>query len=160
MKNARLIATVLTASLLVTITPAHASSGLSSSGQPGVAPPPSTQSTELSDFESAVIEETNQYRAAAGVDPVEADPTLMENSRDWSAVMAETGNFVHSSRWNVAENIASHPNPRVSAETMVDQWHNSPGHRANMLDPAYTKIGVGTAVSDSGLLYATQQLIW
>lgn len=160
MKTARLIATVLTASMLVTIAPAHASSGLSSSGQPGVAAPPPTPEAELSDFESAVIEETNQYRAAAGVGPVAADATLMENSRAWSAVMAETGNFVHSSRWNVAENIAYHSNPGVSAETIVDMWHDSPGHRANLLNPDYTKIGIGTALSDSGRFYATQQLIW
>lgn len=160
MKTARLVATVATASLLFTIAPAHASAGLSSSGQPSVAPPPPTQSVELSDFESAVIDQTNQYRAAAGVGPVEADAILMANSRHWSTVMADTGKFVHSSRWNVAENIASHPNPGASAETIVNMWHNSPGHRANMLNQEYTRIGIGTAVSDSGQLYATQQLIW
>lgn len=41
-----------------------------------------------------------------------------------------------------AENIAKGPR---SAERVVALWMNSPGHRANILNCAFTAIGVGVA---------------
>ena len=40
----------------------------------------------------------------------------------------------------MAENIAAgYP----TAEDVVSGWMNSPGHRANILSPKYTEVGVG-----------------
>lgn len=45
------------------------------------------------------------------------------------------------------ENIAAgYP----SAEAVVNGWMNSPGHRANILNPAYTHLGVGYFKTDGG----------
>ncbi|HKM41527.1 MAG TPA: CAP domain-containing protein [Methanocorpusculum sp.] len=41
------------------------------------------------------------------------------------------------------------------AYEIVDGWMNSPGHRANILESDYTKIGVGVSYND-GYYYATQ----
>ena len=38
------------------------------------------------------------------------------------------------------ENIAK---GQKTPSAVVNAWMNSPGHRANILDPSYTKIGVG-----------------
>ena len=35
-------------------------------------------------------------------------------------------------------------------------WVNSPGHRANLLESAYTEIGVGIAIGEDRSIYATQ----
>jgi uncharacterized YkwD family protein len=42
----------------------------------------------------------------------------------------------------VGENIAG---GEMTPEEVMTDWMNSPGHRANILDPVYTEIGVGTA---------------
>lgn len=42
------------------------------------------------------------------------------------------------------------------AESIVDGWMDSPGHRANILDGAYGRIGVGVAISPDEEVYATQ----
>ena len=42
------------------------------------------------------------------------------------------------------------------AQDVVTSWMNSPGHRANILEPAYDRIGVGVAFSEDGKMYATQ----
>ncbi|GLH63543.1 hypothetical protein PG301_13820 [Parageobacillus sp. G301] len=40
------------------------------------------------------------------------------------------------------ENIAG---GQMTPEEVMTDWMNSPGHRANILDPVYTEIGVGAA---------------
>lgn len=39
---------------------------------------------------------------------------------------------------------------------MVDSWMNSPGHRANILNPDYDRAGIGVAVDAEEAVYATQ----
>ena len=53
----------------------------------------------------------------------------------------------------LAENVAlGYPN----AETVVEGWMNSPGHRANILNPTFREIGIGIAHSSEGYPYYTQ----
>jgi uncharacterized protein YkwD len=42
--------------------------------------------------------------------------------------------------YNIGENIAM---DQTSPAEVVRDWMNSPGHRANILDPTYVYIGVG-----------------
>ncbi|BEL06098.1 hypothetical protein Q0Z83_042890 [Actinoplanes sichuanensis] len=57
-------------------------------------------------------------------------------------------------RWRgVAENVAA---GYTSPASVMDGWMNSPGHKANILNCAYTEIGVGLAKSSSGTQYWTQ----
>jgi len=41
----------------------------------------------------------------------------------------------------------------------MNAWMNSPGHRANILSPVYTQIGVGFAKNKSGVPYWTQEFV-
>jgi len=52
-----------------------------------------------------------------------------------------------------AENIAR--GQRSPAE-VVNSWMNSPGHRANILNPSFNQIGVGVARDNRGTLFWTQ----
>lgn len=166
MKAARLISAALTLTLALSAAPAHAlsSSGNSFPNQPLVAAPIVTPDHRdpltLSDYESTLLDLTNQYRADHGVGPVQVDIALTENSRFWSQEMAADEIFGHSSRWNVAENIARHDDTNVSPQTITKMWMESPGHRANILNPEYHKVGFGRAVAEDGTVYITQQLIW
>ncbi|HCC07060.1 MAG TPA: hypothetical protein DEP72_02680 [Clostridiales bacterium] len=54
------------------------------------------------------------------------------------------------------ENIAYGQN---SPQAVMVAWMNSPGHRANILSPAYTQIGVGLAKKSNGTCYWTQHFI-
>jgi len=57
----------------------------------------------------------------------------------------------------VAENIAA---GRASPRETVQQWLNSPGHRANLLNPEFTEVGFGYSNSPLGrfVFYWTQVL--
>ena len=44
----------------------------------------------------------------------------------------------------------------MTAKKIVTDWMNSAGHRANILNDTYNRIGVGVAFSTTGKVYATQ----
>ena len=44
----------------------------------------------------------------------------------------------------------------VTPEQMVAMWMASAGHRANLLRPEYTHLGVGAAATATGRWYGTQ----
>jgi len=106
---------------------------------------------------SRVLELTNVERQKAGLAPLALSTELSGAAQDYSQVLATTGCFEHTcgavpnfakraarsgyTGWTaLAENIAAgYP----TAEAVVSGWMNSPGHRANILSPSYTEIGVG-----------------
>jgi uncharacterized protein YkwD len=86
----------------------------------------------------------NIARAANGLPPLVANATLDAAAQTCAVRLAETRQFVHSGPtpgfpyWG--ENIA-YGFPGASA--VVDAWLDSPGHRKNILNPAFTQMGIG-----------------
>lgn len=135
---------------------------------------PSKASTDnvsltVSEFEKKVVELTNVEREKMGLDPLQMYMPLMESARAKSEDMAKNQYFSHESPtfgdpfeqmeaagidyYYAGENIAlGYRTP----EAVVEGWMNSPGHRANILTPEYSHIGVG--FSEDGY-YWTQQFI-
>ncbi|MCT2594292.1 CAP domain-containing protein [Streptomyces sp. N2-109] len=112
--------------------------------------------------EAAVLTLVNQERARAGCEPVTADPTLAGFAADFSEDMAARGFFSHTtpdgkSPWDRAkaagisdlggENIAR---GQANAQSVMDSWMNSPGHRANILNCDYRTMGVGAHFAPGG----------
>jgi uncharacterized protein YkwD len=107
------------------------------------------------DLEAQMLELVNEERAAAGLRPLAPDPELTEVARTHSADMFARGYFAHVSpdgldpfdrmtRAGVTfrtagENLALAPTVRVAHTGLM----NSPGHRANILRPAFGRLGVG-----------------
>jgi uncharacterized protein YkwD len=107
------------------------------------------------DLEAQMLELVNQERAAAGLKPLTPDPELTEVARAHSADMFARGYFAHVSpdgqdpfdrmtRAGVTfrtagENLALAPTVRVAHTGLM----NSPGHRANILRPAFGRLGIG-----------------
>jgi uncharacterized protein YkwD len=108
--------------------------------------------TNLTESESAVIAETNQARAEAGLPELVIDCRLMGRARRHANRMASEGFFAHSS--GATENIAM-GQPHASA--VVRSWLNSPGHRANILSRRNVRIGVAGVVGRDGKIYWVQQ---
>jgi uncharacterized protein YkwD len=95
----------------------------------------------------AVVCYINAFRAENHLAPVHLDTALTRRAQSWSETMAQSNmktNIEHSAFLDrhVAENIGYNlPTARI----MVDEWIKSPPHRADMLVPWTTKIGVGVA---------------
>lgn len=108
-----------------------------------------------------IIADTNAYRKAAGVAPLKQNTAINSVAAAWSKVQADEQLRYHNpnsskqipSGWlSTGENVAN----GFTVETVTKAWYDSPGHRANMLNPKFTDIGVGLAYDSNGVLYYTQ----
>ncbi|WP_088893821.1 CAP domain-containing protein [Leptolyngbya ohadii] len=109
----------------------------------------------------SVLDLTNQYRAQARLAPLSWNPVLTATALAHSQDMAFNDYFSHRGsdgsslfdrlrvggyRYDSAgENIAA---GYATAEGVMAAWMNSPGHRANILDPDLKELGVGFFLLD------------
>lgn len=121
------------------------------------------------DYENEVIRLVNEIRVKNGLNALEADWELSRVARYKSQDMKDNNYFSHTSPVygspfemikhfglsykSAGENIAK---GQTSPQAVVNAWMNSSGHRANILNKSYTKIGVGYVKSGN---YWTQMFI-
>jgi len=127
---------------------------------------------DIKALENEVIRLTNEQRAKYGLPALKANWELSRVARYKSQDMVNKNYFSHNSptygspfkmmenfglRFTAAgENIAM---GQQSAQQVVNDWMNSPGHRSNILSSAYNQIGVGLAKDKNGRFYWTQMFI-
>ncbi|MCT2589636.1 CAP domain-containing protein [Streptomyces sp. N2-109] len=116
-----------------------------------------------------VIALTNAERARARLAPLTGETRLTTAAQAHSADMVARDFYSHTTPeghepWDraaaagcthrgIGENIAC---GQRSAAEVVDGWMNSPGHRANILKPDFTHIGIGYATGGRAGTYWTQ----
>ena len=83
------------------------------------------------------------------------DHALLSSARQHAAWMTNSRSMTHTTK-PVGENIAM--GQRSSGE-VVTSWMNSPGHRANILNPGYRRIGVAAYRTPEGTVYWCQQFL-
>lgn len=113
--------------------------------------------SNLNNTKSLVLQEieyVNEYRKQAGVKPLTYDENLCIYANVKVLDMYYGKYFAHTSKKGepfgyidksigirtYAENIAATNN---DPKFVTNRWYNSEGHKKNMLNPNYTKIGVG-----------------
>jgi uncharacterized protein YkwD len=125
---------------------------------------PNPQPNPGPSLEQQVVDRVNVERAAAGCQPLTVDARLVQAATNHSSDMATNNYFSHDSldgtkfgsriqatgySYRMAgENIAA---GSATAEAVMQQWMNSPGHRANILNCGFIHIGVGQAYSANSL---------
>jgi uncharacterized protein YkwD len=107
-------------------------------------------------IESRLISATNRTRAQYGLAPLQVDYGLMRSARRHTAWMTRSRMLQHTSAM-VAENIAM---GQRSVPGVINSWMSSPGHRANMLNGRYRRIGVAAYRTPDGTIYWCQQFLW
>lgn len=122
--------------------------------------------SEFANRVNRVLELVNIERANAGVAPLVLDEALCNAANMRAIEMDRTGEFSHTrpngnSCFEVydicgvepgayGENIAAgQPTPEDVVNGMYG-WMNSPGHKANILNPAYTRMGLGYSTGGGG----------
>lgn len=108
-----------------------------------------------------VLERINQERQKYGLNPVTVDTALnaaaMHRAAECAVYFSHTrpsGDSCFSvlSEYGISvsaagENIAA---GQTSAESVMDSWMNSDGHRANILNASYTTVGIGCFLQSGG----------
>ena len=75
--------------------------------------------------------------------------TLFSHTRpNGTSCLTVLDEYVTDGYMSAGENIAA---GQSSPQEVVEDWMNSPGHRANILDESYTALGVGYYYNSSGL---------
>ncbi|MBT9172237.1 MAG: hypothetical protein DDT21_00618 [Syntrophomonadaceae bacterium] len=138
-----------------------------------VPPPAPAQGTGsvLAENEQRMLDLVNRDRTVNGLRPLLADPELTRLARLKSQDMITLNYFAHHSptygspfemmraagvTFRIAgENLAGAGTVTAAHTALM----NSPGHRANILNPAYTHIGIGTGVSGRFGLVFTQLFV-
>jgi|GEM_PF-1475300 len=126
-------------------------------------------SHELSEELQKVLDLTNEVRAENGLDQLTHHHLLSDAAQAHSQDQADMNKLTHtgsdgsnpgdrieaagydSRRW--AENAAA---GFPTAESVMNGWLNSPGHRTNIMYPDVTEIGLGIAFTTDGYPYWTQ----
>ena len=117
--------------------------------------------------EQEILRLLNQERHARGLSTLVADARLQRAARKHSALMASLSQVEHQmdgeARLSVrldeqavrfdmsGENVARTSTPERAHRALM----NSPGHRANILDPAFNAVGIGVVKMPDGI-YVTQ----
>lgn len=132
---------------------------------------PASPAEAVPAIEDRVFALANEARAAAGLAPLTRMGELDAVARGWSTTLATQGrDLAHNpdytaqipGGWSAAaENVAWMGETRVVpaddvAGTIHQGWMDSAGHRENLLNPAYTHLGVGVAFSPEHGYYLTQ----
>lgn len=132
----------------------------------------STAGVSLSSYEQQVRDQLMAARADAGIAAPPLDPALVVLARERSADMANRGYFSHTTPegtnvfallnaagipWAFAGEILARNNyaDGQTAGVAGTAYLNSPPHRAVVLDPQYTAMGIGHAVDRNGMHYFT-----
>ncbi len=129
---------------------------------------PKVNSTVI-EYENEVVRLVNEIRVKNGLNPLTADWELSRVARYKSQDMKDNNYFSHTSPVygspfnmiknfgisykSAAENIAK---GQRTPQAVVNAWMNSSGHRANILNSSYKKIGVGYVANGN---YWTQMFI-
>lgn len=130
---------------------------------------PTASVSGLSAIEAEVVRLVNIERQKEGLQPLVASTELSNVARKKSEDMAQKNYFSHTSPTygspfdmmksfgisyrTAGENIAK---GQLTAQSVVNAWMNSSGHRANIMNPSFNKIGVGHFKSSNGTNYWTQ----
>ncbi len=134
---------------------------------------------DIPKVEAHIVSLTNEVRAEAKLAAVAPNSLLSKAARAYAEYLARTGQFSHTADGKepakraeaagykyceIGENLALHQDSRgfeardLAAKAMTG-WINSPGHRANLMAPFVTEIGVGVAkAADAAPKYIAVQL--
>ncbi len=126
-------------------------------------------SESFSAYQKEVVDLVNIERAKAGLNPLTLDSSISNVATKKSQDMIDNNYFSHNSptygspfdmlkKFGISyktagENIAM---DQKTPKEVVNAWMNSEGHRKNIMNPNFSKIGVGVAQKSGGSIYWTQ----
>ena len=126
---------------------------------PEPAPAPAPAEPQSNSFADEVVRLTNIERARFGLAPLTINLTLQQVAQDYSSTLAFGDFFSHTGLdgrlpWDraqdagynyqvIGENIAA---GQLTPEQVVNDWLESPSHRANILNASFEEIGIGLSL--------------
>jgi hypothetical protein len=113
-------------------------------------------------MEADFVSRINGLRASKGLGSLSVDGELTSIARNWSSRMAQAGGISHNPNFSnqvtanwvkLGENVGTGPD----VPSLFQAFVNSPHHYENLVDPAFTRVGVGVVIGPNGALYTAHQ---
>lgn len=126
----------------------------------GAAAPASAGASE----ESAFVSRINGLRQNKGLAPLAVSGNLTSIGRSWSQQMMERGSLSHNPNYarqvtadwvKLGENVGR----GSSVDSLFQAFVNSSAHYRNLVDPAFTHVGVGVVTAPDGTLWTSHQFM-
>ena len=121
--------------------------------------PASAQADSVSD-EAAFVAKINALRAGQGLSALQVNDNLTAKARAWAGTMAAAGKIWHSTLSDGITADWQKLGENVGMGGSVDGLHNafvaSPHHYENLVDPAFTQVGIGIVMNGSTMFVAEE----
>ncbi len=152
--------------------PANPAAPASSATPAPASPAPAANPASLTSEELQLVDLINAARRAAGLAPLTVDPRLTAAAREKAADLAASGTISHYSarlgwpwdQWRRLGIAYLTGGENVAGTSSVARAHElflaSPGHRANVLRPQHTHVGVGIAPMSPYGLVVVEHFTW
>lgn len=106
----------------------------------------------------------NNLRASRGLPTLEVDPELTSASRTWAANMERNGGIFHATDLSVGvtadwAKLGENVGEGNEIGPLFDAFVASPSHLKNLVDPSFTRVGVGVVVSPAGRIFTTHRFM-
>ena len=118
-----------------------------------------------------LLNRINRERSRRGADPLKRNSTLDKIADFYACRMIDGGFFAHRDPYDqsridtraqdfgyafqkVGENLAA---GQWSVDQVMREWMDSEGHRTNILDPAYTEVGLSVRLGGKHGIYWVQE---
>jgi uncharacterized protein YkwD len=117
---------------------------------------------QVASYSDRVLALSNVQRTSRGLRPLAFSACADGYADSWAGSLSRAGALSHQPLRpiltacrapGVGENVAF---GNVTPEQLVAMWMASPGHRANLLKPGFTHIGVGAVTVAGGRVYGVQ----
>jgi uncharacterized protein YkwD len=118
--------------------------------------------TPTATYADRVLALTNAERTSRGLRALAFSRCADGYADSWARALSLAGSLSHQplspilsacAARGVGENVAF---GNVTPEQLVAMWMNSAGHRANILNAAFTHLGVGDVTTSTGRVYGVQ----
>jgi len=122
--------------------------------------PAAAGGSEVSDYLGRI----NSTRAAAGVPALRLDPQLSGLAQTWAEQLATWGRLQHASDLSAGvtqgwQKLGENVGRGGSTDAIYAAFVASPTHYENIVDPAYTEIGIGVVQGADGRQYTVQRYL-
>ena len=115
-------------------------------------------------MEQQFLSRINGLRSSKGLGGLTVDAELTGVARRWAANMARAGGISHNpslasqvtENWvKLGENVGMGPD----VDSLFTAFVQSPHHYANLVDPAFTRVGVGVVLTADGTIYTAHEFM-
>jgi uncharacterized protein YkwD len=111
------------------------------------------------------LDRTNSLRSSVGARPLHENDILTHKAEEWAKHMAATGTLAHSNlsdglgglQWRMlGENVGYSSGTGDVLKRIHDMFVASAPHRANLVNPRFTHMGVGVAKDSRGRVWVAE----